>query len=120
MHVRSHAHALLRLRRRWLSGLEEEFFRQGDKEKELGLPISPLFDRTKQGVSKGQVGFYEFVALPLAHALASAFPGALPLFSCFIANYNHWCVHARSGSNMFGGRRYGAAGTGGRWRVGGA
>ncbi len=36
--------------------LEEEFFRQGDQERALGLPISPLFDRAKQGVSKSQVG----------------------------------------------------------------
>lgn len=28
---------------------------QGDQEKELGLPISPLFDRTKPGVTKSQV-----------------------------------------------------------------
>jgi hypothetical protein len=35
--------------------LEEEFFRQGDRERELGLPISPLFDRAKQGVGKSQV-----------------------------------------------------------------
>ncbi len=39
---------------RWLTSLEEEFFRQGDKERELGIPISPLFDRSKQGVSKSQ------------------------------------------------------------------
>ena len=41
---------------RWLGLLEEEFFRQGDLERGAGLPISPLFDRTKQGVSKSQVG----------------------------------------------------------------
>ena len=41
---------------RWLGRLEEEFFRQGDLERGAGLPISPLFDRTKQGVSKSQVG----------------------------------------------------------------
>ncbi|KAG2453156.1 hypothetical protein HYH02_002482 [Chlamydomonas schloesseri] len=75
---------------RWLSGLEEEFFRQGDKEKAMGLPISPLFDRTKKGVSKSQVGFYDFVALPLVHALASAFPGAKPIEAAFNRNYMHW------------------------------
>ena len=69
--------------KRWLSGLEEEFFRQGDKERELGIPISPLFDRAKQGVSKSQVGFYDFVALPLVHALAGAFPGTQPLKASF-------------------------------------
>ncbi|GLC65344.1 hypothetical protein PLESTF_000283100 [Pleodorina starrii] len=80
----------LDVHQRWLSGLEEEFFRQGDKERQLGIPISPLFDRAKQGVSKSQVGFYEFVALPLVHALCSAFPGTHPLTRCFLSNYNHW------------------------------
>ena len=40
---------------RWVSLLEEEFFRQGDKEKYLELPVSPLFDRSKPGVTKSQV-----------------------------------------------------------------
>ncbi|KAG2436288.1 hypothetical protein HXX76_006599 [Chlamydomonas incerta] len=81
---------------RWLGVLEEEFFSQGDRERALGLPISPLFDRAKQGVSKSQVGFYDFVALPLVHALASAFPGARPLMESFVANYDHWrAVEAR-------------------------
>ena len=35
--------------------LEEEMFLQGDKERELGISISPLCDRTKVGVSKSQV-----------------------------------------------------------------
>ncbi|KAG2497449.1 hypothetical protein HYH03_004604 [Edaphochlamys debaryana] len=80
----------LEVHQRWLGVLEQEFFLQGDREKELGLPISPLFDRAKQGVSKSQVGFYDFVAMPLVHALASAFPGAHPLIKCFVSNYNHW------------------------------
>ncbi|KAG2433960.1 hypothetical protein HYH02_012504 [Chlamydomonas schloesseri] len=75
---------------RRLGVLEEEFFRQGDRERALGLPISPLFDRTKQGVSKSQVGFFDFVALPLVRALAEAFPGAAPLATCFERNYDHW------------------------------
>ncbi len=37
-----------------------------------------------------QVGFYDFIALPLVHALATAFPGARPLLACFVANYDHW------------------------------
>ncbi|KXZ50319.1 hypothetical protein GPECTOR_17g958 [Gonium pectorale] len=80
----------MEVHKRWLSVLEEEFFRQGDKERQLCLPISPLFDRAKQGVSKSQTGFYEFVALPLVHALCSAFPGARPLMRCFMGNYNHY------------------------------
>lgn len=49
-------HPVPRMRmRRWLAALEEEFFMQGDREAAAGLPISPLFDRTKQGASKSQV-----------------------------------------------------------------
>ncbi|KAG2447555.1 hypothetical protein HYH02_007479 [Chlamydomonas schloesseri] len=80
----------LEVHKKWLANLEEEFFRQGDKERELGIPISPLFDRSKQGVSKSQVGFYDFVGLPLVHALSSAFPGSQQLMRCFLTNYNHW------------------------------
>ncbi|KAG2431307.1 hypothetical protein HYH02_013438 [Chlamydomonas schloesseri] len=85
-----HLSGTLPVHKRWLGVLEEELFRQGDRERELGLPISPLFDRTKQGVSKSQVGFFEFVALPLVRALTSAFPGATPLISCFEFNYQYW------------------------------
>ncbi|GIL58431.1 hypothetical protein Vafri_13570 [Volvox africanus] len=80
----------LEVHQRWLSSLEEEFFRQGDKERQLGIPISPLFDRSKQGVSKSQVGFYDFLALPLVHALCSAFPGTQQLMNCFLGNYHYW------------------------------
>ncbi|KAG2496426.1 hypothetical protein HYH03_005650 [Edaphochlamys debaryana] len=85
-----HLGAELAVHKRWLGVLEEEFFRQGDREKALGLTISPLFDRTKQGVSKSQVGFMDFVALPLVRTLVDAFPGARPLQLCFEANYAVW------------------------------
>ncbi|GLI63026.1 hypothetical protein VaNZ11_005886 [Volvox africanus] len=86
----------LGVHQRWVRSLEEEFFLQGDREQQLGFPISPLFDRSKQGVSKSQVGFYDFIALPLAHSLASAFPGAKPLLACFVDNYEHWRAAERA------------------------
>lgn len=36
--------------------LLEEFFRQGDKERELGLPFSPLCDRNNTLVAESQIG----------------------------------------------------------------
>ncbi|KAG2486573.1 hypothetical protein HYH03_014743 [Edaphochlamys debaryana] len=85
-----HLGSELEVHKRWLAALEEEFFLQGDREKALGLPISPLFDRSKQGASKSQVGFFDFVALPLIRALGEAFLGARPIQACFEANYAHW------------------------------
>ena len=40
---------------KWLHGLEEEFFAQGDFEAELGLPITPFMDRALPGISSKQV-----------------------------------------------------------------
>lgn len=50
-----HLAAPLPVHLRWVAGLEEEFFRQGDREKADSLPVSPLFDRAKPGVTKSQV-----------------------------------------------------------------
>ena len=33
-----------------------QLFAQGDRERDEGLPISPLMDRSKDGVSKAQTG----------------------------------------------------------------
>mmetsp|Transcript_30889 Transcript_30889/g.80538 ORF Transcript_30889/g.80538 Transcript_30889/m.80538 type:complete len:1017 (-) Transcript_30889:1826-4876(-) len=75
---------------RWVKLLEEEFWRQGDQEKATNLPLSPLFDRTKPGISKSQVGFFDVVVLPLFKVLVSAMPGAAPLLTGAEDNYDYW------------------------------
>ncbi|XP_068688688.1 dual specificity calcium/calmodulin-dependent 3',5'-cyclic nucleotide phosphodiesterase 1A-like isoform X2 [Montipora foliosa] len=52
------------LHRQWTSRIMEEFFCQGDRELELGLPISPLCDRSVTCIPESQLGFIEFVVLP--------------------------------------------------------
>jgi len=42
----------------------EEFFRQGDKEQELGLDFSPLCDRQTTVVPQSQIGFIDFIVSP--------------------------------------------------------
>jgi len=46
----------LEIYRRWVDKLMEEFFVQGDKEKEQGLDISPMCDRLNSTIEKSQVG----------------------------------------------------------------
>jgi hypothetical protein len=75
----------------WVHRLEREFFEQGDKEKEMNMEPSFLMDRNKPGVTQSQVGFFDFVALPLYRTLTKAFPLAKPMLSGVEANYQRWC-----------------------------
>jgi len=74
----------------WVRRLEAEFFAQGDREKDLGLPMSFLMDRNKPGASETQVGFFDFVVLPLFRLLQHAAPSAAPLLASVADNYEAW------------------------------
>ncbi|KAJ9508776.1 hypothetical protein QJQ45_028082 [Haematococcus lacustris] len=75
----------------WVACLEEECFLQGDLEKAMNLAVSPLFDRSKPGITKSQVGFFEVLVIPLFHSFCSVFTAARPfLMDGLMRNYQHW------------------------------
>ena len=82
--------SLSKVHLRWVYRLEEEFFCQGDSELEAGLPVSPLMDRTKEGVTKSQPGFFTIVAMPMFHSFCSVFPACQPMLRAVKSNYQHW------------------------------
>lgn len=45
----------LELYRHWVSSIMEEFFQQGDREREQGMDISPMCDRHSATIEKSQV-----------------------------------------------------------------
>ncbi len=49
----------------WSRRVTEEFFFQGDVEREYDLPVSPLCDKGTVNVPKNQVGFINFLCMPL-------------------------------------------------------
>ncbi|XP_014208746.1 cAMP-specific 3',5'-cyclic phosphodiesterase-like [Copidosoma floridanum] len=55
----------LALYRRWVDLLMEEFFQQGDREREQNMDISPMCDRHNATVQKSQVGFIDYIVHPL-------------------------------------------------------
>ncbi|XP_060665016.1 cAMP-specific 3',5'-cyclic phosphodiesterase isoform X6 [Drosophila nasuta] len=55
----------LPLYRRWVALLMEEFFLQGDKERESGMDISAMCDRHNATIEKSQVGFIDYIVHPL-------------------------------------------------------
>ena len=50
---------------RWSELVMAEFFKQGDLERSLGLPISPQMDRAATSVPMAQVNFIDFIVAPL-------------------------------------------------------
>ncbi|XP_071791958.1 dual specificity calcium/calmodulin-dependent 3',5'-cyclic nucleotide phosphodiesterase 1A-like isoform X2 [Asterias amurensis] len=52
------------LHHKWTTLLMHEFFRQGDREKELGVAFSPLCDRKTTMVAESQIGFIDFIVEP--------------------------------------------------------
>ncbi|EAY14486.1 3'5'-cyclic nucleotide phosphodiesterase family protein [Trichomonas vaginalis G3] len=59
----------------WCDILNVEFYRQGDLEKATGIGLtSPLNDREHPDKPKSQIGFYNFVCLPLYNVVATIFP----------------------------------------------
>ncbi|DBB07279.1 TPA: hypothetical protein ACH3X3_008783 [Trebouxia sp. C0006] len=83
--------------KRWAYQLEEEFFRQGDKEKACGLTVSPLMDREHAGgMTRSQLGFLNIVGIPLFKAMAELFEGTQPMLDGVLANYRQWEAAAQA------------------------
>ena len=59
---------------KWVELLSEEFWLQGDKEKQMGLPISFLCDRKDTNVPLSQVNFIRGFILPTFEVLITIFP----------------------------------------------
>ncbi|KAJ1550733.1 High affinity cAMP-specific 3',5'-cyclic phosphodiesterase 7A, partial [Nowakowskiella sp. JEL0078] len=51
--------------KKWTENIMEEFFRQGDEEKSLGVPISMFMNRETTDIPKCQIGFIDFIVFPL-------------------------------------------------------
>jgi hypothetical protein len=76
---------------KWCDILNEEFFHQGDLEKETGIGLtSPLNDREKANKPKSQIGFYNFICLPLYSIIATLFPPLKVLLDSVKANLEKW------------------------------
>mmetsp|Transcript_13396 Transcript_13396/g.32515 ORF Transcript_13396/g.32515 Transcript_13396/m.32515 type:complete len:545 (-) Transcript_13396:67-1701(-) len=58
----------------WTDCALSEFFAQGDKEKEMGLPVSPLCDRSTVTRADSQIGFIRFVVQPTFELLGEMIP----------------------------------------------
>uniref|UniRef100_A0A8C9TQK7 Phosphodiesterase n=1 Tax=Scleropages formosus TaxID=113540 RepID=A0A8C9TQK7_SCLFO len=61
---------------KWTEGIVNEFYKQGDEEASLGLPISPFMDRSSPQLAKLQESFITHIVGPLCNSYDTA--GLLP------------------------------------------
>ena len=59
----------------WAQRCVSEFFRQGDMEKRLGLPVSFGCDRDLVTLPQSQIGFIDAIVFPLFSVVNEFFPG---------------------------------------------
>eukprot|EP00164_Ancoracysta_twista_P001437 GFYU01001873.1.p1 GENE.GFYU01001873.1~~GFYU01001873.1.p1 ORF type:complete len:963 (-),score=196.79 GFYU01001873.1:144-3032(-) len=55
----------------WTDRVMEEFYRQGDRERSMGMEISAFMDRTNPTVAKCQRGFIDFIVMPLYEVVSN-------------------------------------------------
>lgn len=60
--------------RRWAERVQEEFFQQGDLERERGLNVAPIMNREQGSLPALEVGFIKFVVQPLYAEVSRALP----------------------------------------------
>jgi len=74
----------------WAMRCLAEFFNQGDKEKQLGIPMQPLNDRTKVNKPFSQIGFIQFMIVPLEAAKTRLFPALYETTQMLDHNLSEW------------------------------
>ncbi len=87
-----HSAKIRHLHGKWSSLIIEEFFLQGDSEREMGEAISPFMDRNNENSAKNQVGFFEFIVLPFYENVADVMlPEEFqPILQNVRENYKLW------------------------------
>eukprot|EP00451_Oxyrrhis_marina_P014111 CAMPEP_0204308784 /NCGR_PEP_ID=MMETSP0469-20131031/714_1 /ASSEMBLY_ACC=CAM_ASM_000384 /TAXON_ID=2969 /ORGANISM="Oxyrrhis marina" /LENGTH=713 /DNA_ID=CAMNT_0051288315 /DNA_START=43 /DNA_END=2184 /DNA_ORIENTATION=+ len=74
----------------WVCRVMTEFFLQGDKEKELDLPVSQLMDRRSTNIAKAQIGFIDILVMPMFVEICRVLPPVAELTDNLAKNKAFW------------------------------
>lgn len=77
----------------WTKLVCEEFFKQGDIEKEKGQSVSMYCDRQTTDIAKSQAGFIKNICIPLYDIWCGYLDSELVLENCLMqldTNFKHW------------------------------
>ena len=89
-----HALKPFHLHKAWTVRVTSEFWALGDREKALGVPVSPLCDRQAEGsgraIAKSQIGFFNFVCQPFYAAIADLVDPNMVPYKQLLTNASEW------------------------------
>eukprot|EP00873_Tetraselmis_striata_P013522 jgi/Tetstr1/433786/TSEL_002412.t1 len=87
-----HFELLTRFQMRWVKLKDEEHFEQGDEERQLGLPVSGLSDRSQPGLSdpKTQIGWFDIIVIPTFQQFCNVFVDCEVLLMKCLENRRLW------------------------------
>ena len=86
-----HACKRRNLHEEWTARITNEFWTLGERERRLGVAVSPLCDREKDvDVAKSQVGFFSFICLPFFAVVADLVDPDWQQLSRLRQNLRYW------------------------------
>eukprot|EP00756_Hemistasia_phaeocysticola_P010588 Hpha_TRINITY_DN15029_c5_g9::TRINITY_DN15029_c5_g9_i1::g.125581::m.125581/K13755/PDE1; calcium/calmodulin-dependent 3',5'-cyclic nucleotide phosphodiesterase len=59
---------------RWCNKIADEFYMQGDRERNIGMACSPFMDRYQPAMAKGQIAFMNYIVIPLFECVSEFLP----------------------------------------------
>lgn len=78
---------------RWGAKIADEFYMQGDRERNFGLPCSPFMDRQQPAMARGQISFMNFVVIPMFESISEFLPKMHFSVEHTEANKAYWNQH---------------------------
>jgi len=79
-----------RVAKLWAERVQQEFFLQGDKEKQLELTVSPFMDRANPQLAKMQISFIDTFVNPSFEVLSKMVPKLRPQCKQLEENRSRW------------------------------
>jgi len=87
----NHCSKPLALHELWTNRITNEFWVLGDKERKLGVPVSPLCSReTDNNIAKSQIGFFQFICSPFFEVVGDLVDPAMPPLQQMHSNFAEW------------------------------
>jgi cAMP-specific phosphodiesterase 4 len=87
----SHCFKPFHIHKHWVERITNEFWALGDRERQLGIAVSPLCDRDKDSnVPKSQIGFFNFICVPFYSIVADLIDPTMLPWLRVQANLQEW------------------------------